>query len=180
MGARPLSEVEKRILKEIAINAIEGVLFGVQEISPDLTERLKEKGGAFVTLKKRGSLRGCIGYIREIMPLYKTVREAAIQSAFHDPRFEPVAREEWKEIEVEISVLSPMKRVDSIEEIEVGKHGLYIERGPYSGLLLPQVAIEYAFDRETFLEETCLKAGLGRDAWRSRDTSIYIFTAEVF
>lgn len=175
-----MSEEEKKILKEIAKKAVESVLFGTEEALPAITERLRERGGAFVTLKKKGTLRGCIGYIREIMPLYKTVREAAIQSAFHDPRFDPVKREEWKEIELEISVLSPMKRIDSVEEIEVGKHGLYVERGPYSGLLLPQVATEYGFDRQTFLEETCLKAGLGKDAWRSKDTLIYVFTAEVF
>lgn len=177
---KALKEEEKEILKKIAKDAIEGVLFGKEETIPSIPQRLKEMGGAFVTLKKKGRLRGCIGYIREIMPLYKTVREAAIHAAFHDPRFEPLRKEEWPEIEIEISVLTPMKRIESPEEIEIGKHGLYIERGPYSGLLLPQVATEYGFDRITFLEETCLKAGLERNAWKSKETNIYIFSAEVF
>jgi AmmeMemoRadiSam system protein A len=175
-----LTEKERSELKEIAREAIEGVLFGKKERPREISEGLKKRQGVFVTLKKKGSLRGCIGYIRGAIPLYEAVRAMAIESAFHDPRFEPVSKDEWKDIEIEISVLSPLKEIKDIEEIEVGKHGLYIEKGFHSGLLLPQVAVENNWDRDTFLEYTCWKAGLPKDAWKSEDTKISIFSAEVF
>lgn len=175
-----LSEEEKAELKGLARNAIESVLFGKQGETAQIPERLKEKGGAFVTIKKKGDLRGCIGYIHAVLPVWESVKEAAIQAAFHDPRFHPVDRKEWKDIDIEISVLTPMKKIKDTEEIEVGKHGLYIEKGYNSGLLLPQVATEYNWDRMTFLEQTCYKAGLSKDAWKSKDTLIYIFSADVF
>jgi AmmeMemoRadiSam system protein A len=102
------------------------------------------------------------------------------QAAFHDPRFAPLDKSEWQNTDVEISVLTPMRKIDSIEEIQVGVHGLYIEKGPDTGLLLPQVAVEYAWDRTTFLEYACLKAGLPKDAWKMKGTTIYIFSADVF
>ena len=104
----------------------------------------------------------------------------AKQAAFYDPRFAPLDAGEWKETEIEISVLTPMRKIDSVEEIEVGVHGLYIEKGLDTGLLLPQVAVEYGWDRTTFLEYTCVKAGLPKDAWKSKGTNIYIFSADVF
>jgi len=104
----------------------------------------------------------------------------AVAAAFDDPRFPPLKAEELKDLELEISVLSPLKKIRDIHEIEVGKHGLYIVRGYHSGLLLPQVAIEYGWDRETFLEETCYKAGLPPDAWRDAQTEIYVFSADYF
>lgn len=175
-----LTEKERETLKKIARNAIEQRLFGTGEENFVITEALSEKRGAFVTLKRHGELRGCIGYIKGFFPLHETVRRVAVESAFGDPRFPPLSREEWKDVEIEISVLSPLKKISSIEEIEVGKHGLYIEMWGRSGLLLPQVATEYGWDRTTFLEHTCLKAGLPKDAWKSREASIYIFSAEVF
>jgi len=175
-----LSEKDKEQLREIAKNAIESALFGQKEIAVTLGENLKEKGGAFVTIKKKGDLRGCIGYIRAVFPVHQTVKEAAVQAAFHDPRFGPLTRNEWKDIEIEISVLTPMKMIASIEEIEVGTHGLYIEKGYESGLLLPQVATEYNWDRTTFLEHTCYKAGLQKDAWKGKGVNIYIFSADIF
>ncbi len=175
-----LSEKDKEQLREIAKNAIESALFGQEKVAVSPSEQLKEKGGAFVTIKKKGDLRGCIGYIRAVFPVHQTVKEAAIQAAFHDPRFGPLTRNEWKDIEIEISVLTPMKMIASIEEIEVGKHGLYIERGYESGLLLPQVATEYDWDRITFLEHTCYKAGLHKDAWKGKGVNIYIFSADIF
>jgi len=175
-----ISEEEKAELKSLARNAIESVLFGKQDETVHISERLKEKGGAFVTIKKKGDLRGCIGYIQAALPIFKTVQEAAIQAAFHDPRFNRVDRKEWNDIDIEISVLTPMKKIIGTGEIEVGIHGLYIKRGHYSGLLLPQVATEYNWDRMTFLENVCYKAGLPRDAWKSKDTDIYIFSADVF
>jgi len=104
----------------------------------------------------------------------------AIQAAFHDPRFNALTKEEYDDIEIEISVLSPLKKIDSIDEIQVGTHGIYIEKGFYSGLLLPQVATEYGWDRKTFLEHTCYKAGLPKDAYKEKDTNIYIFSADIF
>jgi len=176
-----LSNEDKDKLKKLAYNAIEDALFGKHAKDPViLSDILKEKRGAFVTLKKKGELRGCIGYIKGVKPLYETVQEMAIQAAFHDPRFAPLEKDEWEFIDIEISVLTPMKRIQSVDEIEVGTHGLYIERGFYSGLLLPQVATENNWDRETFLGYTCWKAGLPEDAWELKDTKIYIFSADVF
>ncbi len=175
-----LSSSEKEQLKKLARETIEGVLFGKDEVEFTPTEALKEKRGAFVTIKNRNQLRGCIGYTKGFSPLYETVKELAIQAAFRDPRFSPLQKTEWDDIDIEISVLTPMKEVRDVQEIEVGVHGLYIEKGPYSGLLLPQVATEYNWDRVTFLENTCYKAGLQKDAWKSKDTRIYVFSADVF
>ncbi len=175
-----MTEEEKRILKEIARSAIESKLFNKERKEIEVPESLKEKKGAFVTIKKGGELRGCIGYIKGYLPLHKTVEEVAIEAAFHDPRFPPLSKSEWEEIEIEISVLTPLKKIKNVEEIEVGKHGLYIEAFGNSGLLLPQVAVEYGWDRIEFLEHTCYKAGLPKDAWKSEDADIYVFSAEVF
>lgn len=175
-----LSEAEKINLKNIARNAIEDVLLGKKSEIEPASERLKEKGGAFVTIKKKGDLRGCIGYIRAVLPIFETVKEAAMQAAFHDPRFDPVNRKEWKDIDMEISVLTPMEKIEDTAKIEVGIHGLYIEKGYNSGLLLPRVAVEYNWDRTTFLEHTCYKAGLPKNAWKSKDTNIYVFSADIF
>lgn len=144
------------------------------------SEILKEKRGAFVTLKKRGHLRGCIGYIKAVKPLWETVQEMAVAAAFHDPRFPSLKSEELKDLTFEISVLSPLRRITDINELEVGIHGLYIVRGYNAGLLLPQVAIEYKWDRKTFLMETCYKAGLPPDAWMDESAEIYIFSADYF
>ena len=175
-----LTEEEKKTLKKLVGDTIEGVLFGRECKPVELTEILMEKCGAFVTIKNCGNLRGCIGYVRGYLPLHETVREMAIHAAFQDPRFTPVTREEWKDIDFEISVLSPMKKISDVSEIEVGVHGLYVEKGVHSGLLLPQVATEQKWNRTEFLEYTCHKAGLPKDAWKSRDIDIYIFSAEVF
>ena len=125
-------------------------------------------------------MRGCIGILKAIYPIYKGVARFAYEAAFKDPRFPPVSPEELPEITVEISVLTLPRKIKSIDEIEVGKHGLIIKKGFYQGLLLPQVAVEYGWDRETFLEHTCLKAGLYRNAWKDPDTEISIFSAQVF
>lgn len=175
-----LSGEEREKLKRLVKDAIECVLFGKESAPVEPTGLLEEKCGAFVTIKNCGSLRGCIGYVRGYLPLHETVKQMAVQAAFNDPRFEPVTKDEWTECDFEISVLTPMKKVKNIEEIEVGVHGLYIEKGVHSGLLLPQVATEQGWDRTEFLEYTCHKAGLPKDAWRSRDIDIYIFSADVF
>lgn len=141
---------------------------------------LLEDRGAFVTLKKHGQLRGCIGYVFPIKPLYLTVRDVAAMAAVRDERFPPVTTRELDELEYEISVLSPLRRVLSVEEIAVGRHGLVVKRGDHEGLLLPQVATEQHWDRKTFLEQTCLKAGLPPGAWRDPETDIFRFSAFVF
>ncbi|HOW56270.1 MAG TPA: AmmeMemoRadiSam system protein A [Syntrophorhabdaceae bacterium] len=175
-----LSQEEREQLKKLARESIEGILFGKDTVPVELTDNLKEKCGAFVTIKNRGSLRGCIGYIRGYLPLHETVKDMAVQAAFHDPRFSPVSKDEWADIDIEISVLTPMKKIEDINEIEVGIHGIYIEKGMHSGLLLPQVATEQKWDRTAFIEYTCFKAGLPKDAWKSKDIDIFIFSAEVF
>ena len=176
-----LTEKEKAFLLDIAKNAIMAKINHreIPEIKID-SDNLKLKRGAFVTLKKQGRLRGCIGYIKAFKPLWETVQEMAIAAAFHDPRFPSLKPEEVNQLTLEISVLSPFKRVKDIKEVEVGKHGLYIVNGLRSGLLLPQVAIEYEWDRETFLKETCYKAGLPLNAWMDEETEIYIFSADYF
>lgn len=176
-----LNEQDKQVLLEIARKSIENAL--ANQANPEITSDsplLKEKRGAFVTLTKHGMLRGCIGYIYAIKPLYETIVEMAQAAAFRDPRFPAVTKEEVDDLNIEISVLTPLKEIDDINEIEVGKHGIIIERGGYSGLLLPQVATEYGWDRETFLEHTCNKAGLPTDAWKKEGTKIKIFSADIF
>ncbi|OFW16097.1 MAG: hypothetical protein A3H29_16345 [Acidobacteria bacterium RIFCSPLOWO2_02_FULL_67_21] len=135
--------------------------------------------GAFVTIHCRGDLRGCLGRIEPDAPLALTVADLAASVSDSDPRFEPVASIELPEIEIEISVLAPPTEIQSIEEIEVGRHGLVIEQGLRSGLLLPQVAVEHGWDRETFVVHACRKAALTPDAWR-RGARIFVFEAYVF
>ncbi|MCU0578546.1 MAG: AmmeMemoRadiSam system protein A [Desulfobacterota bacterium] len=175
------TEEEKTWLHRMARQAIEYRLTGRPLPTPEgETALLKEKRGAFVTLKRQGRLRGCIGYTRAIKPLSRTIMEMAQAAAFEDPRFPPLTQKELADLEIEISVLTPFRQVRDVTEIEVGKHGLFLERGGRSGLLLPQVATEYRWDRQTFLEHTCLKAGLPREAWQDPETRIYVFSAEIF
>jgi uncharacterized protein len=153
----------------------------LDKIGVDVTEeKLKMDAGAFVSLHKGGKLRGCIGRFEAEAPLYKTVIKMARAASINDHRFANVTPDEVKDIDIEISVLSPLTRVDNVAEIEAGKHGLYIIRGSSRGTLLPQVASERGWDRDTFLEQTCLKAGIGKDAWMEEDTEIYIYEALVF
>jgi AmmeMemoRadiSam system protein A len=176
-----LTNEEKNELRKIAQTVIEHRI--LNKPLPDFegkTPKLKEKRGAFVTLHKSGQLRGCIGNIRGRHPLYETVARMAEEAAFHDPRFPALSKEELKDIDIEISALTPLRRVDKVDEITVGKHGIYIEKGFFSGLLLPQVATEHGWDRQTFLEQTCFKAGLHKDAWKEKDTKVYVFSADVF
>ena len=175
-----LSGEEQRILIQTAREAIESRLFARAPRYSEPTEPLKEKCGAFVTLHSRGKLRGCIGFVVARAPLIDTVKETAQSAAFQDPRFAPLSRKEWEDVSLEISVLSPLREIESLEEIEVGVHGVMMRRGFQSGLLLPQVATEYGWDRETLLTHTCYKAGLAGDCWRSPETRIEIFSALVF
>jgi AmmeMemoRadiSam system protein A len=176
-----LNEEEKKTLHHIAKTVIENKVRG--KPAPDFkieSPILKENRGAFVTIHKKGELRGCIGYIEGHGPLYKTIEEMAEAAAFRDPRFTPVKEKELPELELEISVLTPLKKIKEVGEIQVGKHGIYIKKGWFSGLLLPQVATEYGWNRLTFLEHTCQKAGLPSNAWKEKDTEIFIFSADIF
>ncbi len=146
-----------------------------------IPENLKKEAGMFVTLHRKGSLRGCIGYVVGREPLHTAVVSLAISSATQDPRFYPTKYEELKDIDIEISVMSPLKRVASADDIVMGTHGVYIKKGFNSGLFLPQVATETGWDKETFLRQLCSgKAGLPADAWKDKDTEIYVFTADIF
>ena len=135
--------------------------------------------GCFVTIKKQGELRGCIGNFISEQPLYLLVQEMAVSAATRDPRFYPMKKDDLADFTIDISVLSPLTRADSVEEIQVGVHGIYIVKGSYRGVLLPQVATEYGWDRDQFLQHTCVKAGLPQDAWEG-ECDIYIFSAQVF
>ena len=175
-----LSEREKQELLKLAASTVSLFVRGekIPEYKP-ASANLLEKCGAFVTLKKRGQLRGCIGFIEPVVPLYQAVMQAGIYAACRDSRFLPVSEDELDGLEVEISVLTPLKKIDNPNLVTVGKHGLVIEKGGKRGLLLPQVAVEHNWTRETFLERVSLKAGLPKDAWRF-GADLYVFEAIVF
>ena len=149
-------------------------------VTPPIPEAVLAPSGVFVTLHQQKTLRGCIGYVMPVMPLYRAVIENAANAARDDPRFPPVSLEEVPTVWIEISVMSPPRAIHSIEEIQVGRDGLIVGSGFSRGLLLPQVAVEYGWDRQTFLTHTCQKAGLPPDAWREEKTRIEIFSAQVF
>jgi len=172
---------EKAFLHKIAMDTIEAVARGDKPPTLDATPPiLKEPRGAFVTLRKHGELRGCIGRIIADKPLNETVEEMSEAAAFHDPRFRPVTQDELRVLQIEISVLTPFKKITNTNEIRVGVHGLYVRKGGQSGLLLPQVATEFGWDRDTFLENLCRKASLPKDAWKDKDTDIFVFSADIF
>ncbi|MGC8660361.1 MAG: AmmeMemoRadiSam system protein A [Desulfomonilaceae bacterium] len=176
-----LTEEEKAQLRGLCKAVVESRCKGLKPpVFNTSSAKLNEKCGAFVTINKKGMLRGCIGWLNATKPLCEIVQEMAENAAFKDPRFRPVCEDELEFLDYEISVLTPFRKVNDIEEIEVGKHGLLIRNGAMSGLLLPQVAAERNWDRETFLGETCRKAGLPRDMWKDPNTEIYIFSADVF
>ncbi len=172
------STEERRALLNLAHQAIETRLAGIElkVIAP--SAHMDEKRGAFTTLHLHGELRGCVGYPSPMYSLYRTIAETAVAAAFHDLRFSPVTGEDAPRLQIEISVLSPMQPILP-EQIEVGRHGLVITYATRRGLLLPQVPIEHGWDRLTFLEQTCIKSGSPPDAWQ-RGAVIEAFTAEVF
>ncbi len=175
-----LNSAEKKELLDIARSAIEAYVLEkrVLNYQPENAGLLTKKG-AFVTLKKKGYLRGCIGFIRPTLPLYQTVIQAAIYAACRDQRFLPLTSQELKQVEVEISVLSPLKKIDNPASVRVGKHGLLVSKGDRSGLLLPQVPVDNNWSRETFLQQACIKAGLPENAWR-HGVELFVFEAIVF
>ena len=172
------SQEERQILLQLAHRSIETALAGRKlDLTPP-SAHLGEMRGAFTTLHLQGKLRGCIGYVIPVHPLYQTVAETAQAAAFDDPRFQPVTDEEAPHLKIEISVLSPLRPIRP-EEVVTGVHGLIVTKGGHRGLLLPQVPVEWHWDRETFLSQTCLKAGLPPDAWM-QNIDLQAFTAEVF
>jgi AmmeMemoRadiSam system protein A len=175
------NESQKTYLLKLARESITAHLQG-NDLSMQCPEDgiFHQKIGGFVTLHKNGALRGCIGHVRAVETVFNTIREMAVAAAVDDPRFPPLKESELKDIVIEISLLSPLIQINSADEIKIGRDGIYLIKGYNSGLLLPQVALEWSFDTETFLQETCRKAGLPANAWKSVDTRIYRFEAEIF
>lgn len=195
------TEEQQRALVQIARDAVHACVTGQPRSTPPMEERrntppmqeprntrstrnveaFPDASGAFVTLKRHGELRGCIGTLVCRGPLAEEVARVAVSAAREDPRFQPVSPAELGDLDVEVSVLGPLERIDPLDAtaVEVGRHGLVVEQGHRRGLLLPQVATEWNWDRETFLAQTCRKAGLPLDAWR-RGATVYRFEADVF
>jgi uncharacterized protein len=177
------TEAQQRALVEIARSSVRQAIAGTRPSAPraaDL-EGLPAASGAFVTLKRDGQLRGCIGTLECRAPLPEEIARVAVSAAREDPRFDAVRPAELDDLDVEVSVLGPLEAINPRDPaaIEIGRHGLVVEQGYRRGLLLPQVATEWGWDREQFLSQTCVKAGLAPDCWQ-RDAKVYRFAAEVF
>jgi len=176
-----LTNEEKRALLKIARSSIQSALGGKPLPQKEYkSESLNRLSGVFVTLRIGESLRGCIGYVEPFFPLAQATQEAAVKAAMEDPRFMPMTLAELASITIEISVLSPLSELHDKSKIEIGKHGLVIDAGFRRGLLLPQVATEYRWDREQFLRHTASKAGLPSDAWKRKEAKLFTFTVEKF
>ena len=177
------SEEEKSILLHAAREAIRSLFDNevkVPVVDFNYYPELKKEGaGAFVTLTKNGKLRGCVGYITSIKPLFDTVIDAAQNSAMNDPRFAPLREEELQQIDIEVSILSPPESFNGYDSIIIGKHGLLLDEELYRSVLLPQVAVEHKFSVSEFLSALCEKAGLERNAWVNENLDIKVFTAEI-
>jgi AmmeMemoRadiSam system protein A len=179
-----LTSDDKKLLKDIALQSIRDSLDGKPLAAANsslftLHSSLKRPCGAFVSLHKQGRLRGCIGHFGEDVPLYEIVAEMARAAAFQDPRFSPVTRDELNDLDIEISVLTPMRRIQSLDEFELHRHGIYIRKGYRSGTYLPQVADEVNWTKEEFVSHCSQdKAGLGWDGWK--DAELYVYEAIVF
>lgn len=175
-----LTKKEQQELLQIARAAI--VAYVSSGSAPERSSSsagLNLKVGCFVTIKQHGELRGCIGNFVSDQPLYLLVQEMAISAATRDPRFYPMKPADLADFQIDISVLSELVKAASVDEIQVGIHGIYIVKGSCRGVLLPQVATEYGWDRDQFLRHTCIKAGLPENAWQG-PCEIYLFTAQVF
>ena len=180
-----LSKEEQQFLKDLVRQSVESYLAGETTwkdtaVPIPQSTLLKEELGAFVTFSHNGSLRGCIGSVVGQGPLYLTVARMARAAAFEDPRFPPITHEEFTAVDIEISIMGPITPCFTPEKIEIGRHGLLIRKGQHSGLLLPQVAPEWGWNREQFLEQTCMKAGLPPTSWKDSDAQLYWFEAYVF
>ena len=176
-----LTGPERRMLLKIARQAVDTELSGLPFSLPRVTNtNLLKHRGAFVTIHKHGQLRGCIGTFSADRPLYEVVGDMAISAAFQDMRFHPLRFSEFEEIDLEISALTPLMPITDINEIKIGTHGIYIIQEPFNGVLLPQVATKNGWDRLTFLNQTCMKAGLPPGCWKDPKTQVTIFSAEIF
>lgn len=179
-----LTGADKDYLKELVLWSISTYFEGVRTLDDRTVPKpesqlLTQELGAFVTLKKNGALRGCIGNVVGQGPLYLTIARMARAAAFEDPRFPQVSETEFADLSVEISIMGPITLCPDTNRIEIGTHGLIMQHGSHSGLLLPQVAEEWNWDRKTFLEQACIKAGLKPNMWEHPDTKIYWFEAYV-
>jgi AmmeMemoRadiSam system protein A len=172
------SAEERRLLLRLAHDAVESLVLehapGQERSGP----HLDEPRGVFTTLYLHGKLRGCVGYVVPVLPLQRAVFETARAAASQDTRFPPVRRDEVRDLQLSLSILSPLFSIQAAE-VKIGRHGLVVTSGARRGLLLPQVPVEHGWTREEFLEQTCRKAGLYPDAWKSGAT-LEAFTAEVF
>jgi AmmeMemoRadiSam system protein A len=177
-----LTDADKKVLLQIARDTIEGYAKTGKKppLPPDLPQALRGRQGAFVTIHEQGQLRGCIGTFFGEGELAATVRNMAYAAGWEDPRFPHLTAAELPQTDLEISVLSPLREISDVNEIQVGRHGIFITKGYYRGVLLPQVATEQGWDRDTFLSHTCIKAGLRPDAWKKEKLKIEIFSAQVF
>ena len=171
---------EQEILLVTARETIQSRLEQRKPLYEEPTPAMLEPYALFVTLHTNGRLRGCIGTLEAAKPLFEAVKDYSISSAFSDPRFPALSIDELPDMSLEISVLTPLKKVDSLEKIVIGKHGLYAKQGLRTGVLLPQVPVEQGWDREQFLNNTCRKAGLSTEAWKTGDVEFYSFEAEIF
>jgi AmmeMemoRadiSam system protein A len=176
-----LNSMQKKLLLRIARETVENTVSGSAPDNYSIDDPvLNTECGAFVTIHDHGNLRGCIGNITARTPLWKTVMNMAVEASIRDPRFPSVSADELDDIDIEISALSPLWKIKDIEEIKIGRHGILIKKGFDQGLLLPQVATENNFNRKSFLEHTCLKAGLDRNCYKDKNCEIHIFSATVF
>jgi len=171
---------DKNVLLSMARNAIKKQLGLPFERIISTSEQLKGKNGCFITLKENDNLRGCIGFMTGFKPLYETVPTLAVEAAFKDPRFNTLKPEEINKIKIEISILSPLKKIESLEEFTLGKDGIIISQGFHQAVFLPQVATETGWSKRKFLEALCKKANLDLEAYKSPLSHFEIFTAEVF
>ena len=178
-----MDEKDKKTLLSIARESIESAIKDTpnEQIQIEITNpRLNEENGVFVTLRTHGKLRGCIGRMVSDIPLHKLVSEMAVSAAKDDPRFSHIQLSELEGLEIEISVLSPLQKIDDPLDLELGKHGIYIKKSASNGCFLPQVATETGWTKEEFLSQCCsMKAGLSPDAWKNKNVEVYIFTAEI-
>jgi AmmeMemoRadiSam system protein A len=174
-----LIKLSRYVLARFVRDGIEE--YGAGELAQfAITDGLRQNAGVVVTRDKDGELRGCTGYVTGRGMLYESVIEMTMQAAAHDPRFSPVEQEELSDIEIEISVMTPLRTIASPDEVVVGRDGVYLVNGARSGVFLPQVPIEWNWDRTTFLEELGRKAGLSPNAYRDKNTELYVFSAQVF
>ncbi len=174
---------EQDVLLKIVRKTLEEYFDGKDYIptQDELKILSKQNRGVFVTLRKNGELRGCIGVFESDKPLAQNIKEMALAAALEDNRFSPVRKSELPDISIEISVLSPMKKISDADDIELGKHGVYIKRGSRHGVFLPQVAVETGWDKKTFLDTLCIeKAGLEPGCYKNPNTELFIFTAQIF